>query len=191
MTPWLSPPTGAAARLTDQFAALVPVLETERLRLRAPRIAEFDAYRSIFHSDRWPHGDEGAGTDEDAWLDFNQMLASWMLRGIGLFAVETQLDATLVGFASIDHEWGDPEVEIGWMLTADAEGQGYATEAGAALLELARSQGRKSVVSYMGHDHPRSAAVAQRLGGVRDPKAEADLDHALFVYRHELKEQVQ
>ena len=191
MTPWLTPPTGAAARLTDQFAELVPVLDTERLRLRAPRIAEFDAYRLINQSDRWPHGDEEQGTDEDAWLDFNQMLASWMLRGIGLFAVEAKQDGRLLGFASIDHEWGDPEVEIGWMLTADAEGQGYATEAGAALLDFARSQGRASVVSYMGHDHPRSGAVSQRLGGVRDPQAEADLEDALFVYRHELKEQVQ
>lgn len=191
MTPWLSPPTGAAARLTDQFAALVPVLDTERLRLRAPRISEFEAYRAISQSDRWPHGDDAPGTDEDAWLDFNQMLASWMLRGIGLFAVEAKPDGTLIGFATIDHEWGDPEVEIGWMLTAETEGKGYATEAGAALLAFARSQGRGSVVSYVGQDHPRSAAVSRRLGGVRDLKAEADLDNALFVYRHALKEQVQ
>ena len=188
MTPWLTPPTDAAAQLTDQFAALIPVLETERLRLRAPRIAEFDAYRVISQSDRWPHGDDDKGTDEDVWLDFNQMLASWMLRGIGLFAVEAKQDNRLIGFATIDHEWGDPEVEIGWMLTATAEGHGYATEAGRAVLDFAASQGRTSVVSYVAPGNARSAAVSDRLGGVRDQMAEADLDDVL-VFRHVLKEQ--
>ncbi|MDX8347119.1 GNAT family N-acetyltransferase [Cognatiyoonia sp. IB215446] len=186
MRPWLTPPTGEAAALTARFAAIVPVLETARLRLRAPTIADFAAYEEIYHSDRWP-GDGEAGSDEDAWLDYNQMLASWMLRGIGLFAVETN-DGTLIGFASIDHEWGDPEVEIGWMLTAAAEGQGFATEAGAALMRFATSQGRTSVVSYMGKNHPRSAAVSERLGGVRDPKAEAALNNDTYVYRHYLED---
>lgn len=191
MRPWLTPPVGEAAQLAARFASLVPVLETARLRLRAPQIAEFEAYRLIYHSDRWPHDKTSPETDEDAWLDFNQMLASWMLRGTGVFAVETKHDGQLIGFATMDQEWGDPETEIGWMLSAEAEGKGYATEAGGALLAFAKSQGRTSVVSYMGTNHPRSAAVAVRLGGARDRQAEADLEHAVFVYRHELKEQVQ
>ena len=186
MRPWLTPPTGDAAALAAQFAAIVPVLETERLRLRAPVISDFAAYEKIYHSDRWPH-DGDQGSDEDAWLDFNQMLASWILRGIGLFTAETKNDGTLIGFASIDHEWGDPEVEIGWMLTADAEGQGFATEAGAALMRFAAKQGRASVVSYMGKNHPRSAAVSKRLGAVRDKQAEAALNNQIYVYRHNLE----
>ncbi|WP_341366908.1 GNAT family N-acetyltransferase [Yoonia sp. BS5-3] len=186
MKPWLTPPTGFAAALTAQLQATVPVLETERLRLRAPRIDEFDAYCTIFHSERWPH--EG-GSDLDAWLDYNQMIASWLLRGIGLFSIEAKADGTHLGFAAIDHEWGDPEVEIGWMLNDHAEGQGVATEAGQALLDFARSQGRSSVVSYVDAGHPRSAAVSTRLGGQRDAAAEAALSDTAFVFRHELKEQ--
>jgi len=188
MTPWLASPTGAALALTERFAAVVPEMETVRLRLRAPKIGDFPAYLDIFHSDRWPNDDDGPGTDEDAWLDFNQMLASWLLRGVGLFSLETRDNGALVGFASIDHEWGDAEVEIGWMLTAAAEGKGYATEAGAALMQFAASQGRTSVVSYMGKTHPRSAAVAKRLGGTRDMDAEAAVRDEIYVYRHDLKD---
>jgi len=184
MNAWLTPPGGADAALAAQFQALVPVLDTDRLRLRGPRIDEFDAYRAIYRSDRWPN--EG-GRDLDIWLDYNQMIASWMLRGIGLFAVEARTDGALLGFAVIDHEWGDPEVEIGWMLCAGAEGRGIATEAGQAILAFARAQGRETVVSYVDAGHDRSAAVAARLGGVRDPAAEAALGHAAQVYRHNLE----
>ncbi len=191
MTPWLTPPRGPAATLTAQFAALVPELETTRLRLRAPRIQDFAAYRDISRSDRWPHSDGRIPTDEEAWLDFNQMLASWLLRGIGLFSVETRRDGALIGFACLDHEWGDPDVEIGWMLCAGAERQGYATEAARAVLHFTATQARASVVSYMGLDHPRSHAVAERLGGTRDAVAEAALGQSVFIYRHDLKDTLQ
>lgn len=188
MTPWLSPATGTAASLAAQFQALVPVLDTERLRLRAPLIGDFPTYQAITQSARWPHGDGQTPSGEEAWLDYNQMVASWMLRGIGLFAVDRLADGQLIGFATIDHEWGDPEVEIGWMLGAEAEGHGYATEAGRAILDFTAGQGRTSVVSYVAPGNPRSAAVSERLGGARDKMAEAELDGVL-VFRHVLKEQ--
>ena len=181
MRPWERPPTGVAADLTDRLAGLLPRIETERLVLRAPRIEDGPAYCEIYLSERWPH--DTAPSAEDAWLDFNFLVASWMLRGFGIFAVEDKASGELVGFVALDHEFGDPEPEIGWMLVSGFEGRGMAAEAGRALLTYARSIGIDPV-AYVGTGNARSLSVAERLGGRRDAKSETKIgDAGLAVFR--------
>ena len=83
-------------------------------------------------------------------------------------------------------EFGDPEPEIGWVLTLEAEGNGYASEAAAAILPHAMALfGAGGVVSYIDADNHRSARVAEKLGARRDPAAEAALqEDDLHIYRH-------
>lgn len=181
MQPWEVPSTGPAAALVARIAEHLPRLETERLVLRAPRIEDGPVYCAIFLSDRWPHDD--VPTEEDAWLDFNFLVASWLLRGFGIFAVEDKATGALLGFVALDHEFGDPEREIGWMLCPEAEGRGIATEAGRALLTHAAALGIRPV-AYAGIDNPRSMGVAERIGGQRDAALEAEIgDEGLAVYR--------
>ncbi|MFM7443259.1 MAG: GNAT family N-acetyltransferase, partial [Tabrizicola sp.] len=119
--PWEAPPTGAAAARVDRFAALVPVIATERLRLRAPRIGDFPIYaRFLIDSDL----DAAPETQrEEAWLDFCQIIASWPLRGFGSWTADNRIGQA-VGAVVVNHEFGDPEVELGWTVAKDAEGQG-------------------------------------------------------------------
>lgn len=49
LRPWEAPPTGPAAAVADRFAALVPVIETERFRLRALRTADHDGCQVWVH----------------------------------------------------------------------------------------------------------------------------------------------
>ena len=44
MTPWLTLPAGAQAAQAQAVGAAIPRIETARLVLRAPRIADFDVY---------------------------------------------------------------------------------------------------------------------------------------------------
>ena len=181
--PWETPPTGALAVEVARIAGGLPRIETERLTLRAPRIDDFDAYAGVYLSDRWQH-DEPQDR-KDAWLDFCQMVACWLLRGTGVLSIERRQDGAHLGFVILNHEYGDPELELGWVLAAEAEGHGYASEAAGALRAHAADKlGLSGLVSYIDRDNARSVRVAERLGARRDIEAEAEIGHGCLVYRH-------
>lgn len=186
--PWERPATGPAAARVAGIAGHIPVLRTDRLRLRAPRIEDYPVFSGFVRADR------GAGLstgrrDHASWLDFCEMVAGWTLRGIGPWSIEARNGET-VGVLVINHEYGDPELEIGWLVTPEAEGNGYATEAARVALAWAfGEQGVRSLVSYVDEDNIRSIRVAERLGAMRDPAAEAAL--GCRVYRHNRREAVQ
>ena len=157
MTPWLVPPAGPAEARRAAIAAQVPVRLTERLRLDVPRIEDFAVYRRIV-ADYDP-----SMSGEDTWLDFNQMTAGWLLRGYGLHAIRDRATGETLGLAPMGHEWGDPEPELGWFLTPEARGKGYAAEAGRAILDAYAELGIDPV-AYVGVDNAPSGAVAARIG---------------------------
>jgi RimJ/RimL family protein N-acetyltransferase len=59
---------------------------------------------------------------------------------------------------------GDDVVEAGYWLRADATGHGYATEATAALVDLAFARGARRIAICHDPDNPASAGVPRRLG---------------------------
>jgi RimJ/RimL family protein N-acetyltransferase len=180
--PWLTPPRGPAAERAAGIVEAIPVLETDRLILRAPRLDDWPVLEAIWTSDRARHIG-GPMSPEEAWLDFNQLVASWLLRGFGAFVLEERDTGRALGIATLDHEWGDPEPELGWLLVEEAEGRGLAREAGRALIRHARELiGDGSFVAYMGRDHARSVRVAEALGGVADA-APHPLDPDVLVFR--------
>lgn len=61
---------------------------------------------------------------------------------------------------------GDRKHELGYWLTPDAQGCGYATEAGRAVLSIARTIGIDRVTAGHFVDNPASGAVLARLGFV-------------------------
>lgn len=182
--PWERPATGAAAALAASLAERVPELATARLRLRAPRIADFQAYAGILMSDR-AAGLGGPFGRRGAWDDFCQAVAGWMLRGMGVWTIEARAGGEVLGFGYLWQEYGDPEPEIGWILTEAAEGKGHAREAAEAIRAHGFGPlGMETVVSYVDPGNARSAALAERLGAVRDPRAEAVLGASVRIYRH-------
>lgn len=180
--PWLTPPTGVAAERADGIAETIPVLETARLRLRTPRLDDWPVLEPIWTT---PRGRfiGGPMEPEAAWLDFNQIVASWLLRGYGAFTIEHRETGRVLGIATMDHEWGDPEPELGWLLIEEAEGRGFGTEAARELLAHARELlGAGSFVAYMARDHRRSIRIANALGGRPDAEPHP-LDADVLVYR--------
>ena len=171
--------------LAEAMAALVPVIETARLHLRAPRLADYPAYEAVFTSDRATHIG-GPYTPEAAFGDFAQAVAGWMLQGTGAWTITARGDEVALGWLYLWREHGDPEPELGWILTEAAEGKGYATEAAHAVLPRALALfGPGGVVSYIAAANAASARIAVKLGARRDPVAEAALDEPdLHVYRH-------
>ncbi|GGH37080.1 Protein N-acetyltransferase, RimJ/RimL family [Cribrihabitans marinus] len=177
-----TPSTGPAAALAAQLADRIPVLETRRLVLRAPRIVDVDAYAEIAASPRGRH--LGCATRAAAWYDFSNMVAGWLLRGHGIWTVTARQDGALLGFVLLGFEPGDREPELGFMMTQAGEGHGYAAEAA----EATRAYGFEhlnlpSLVSYIDPDNTRSIRLAGRLGALREGEI-TEGGETSVVFRH-------
>jgi|688.fasta_scaffold110663_2 RimJ/RimL family protein N-acetyltransferase len=185
---WLAPPNGRAASLAMAIADAVPVIATPRLRLRAPVLGDFPAYAEVFTSERAQYMG-GPFTGEEAFADFCQGIAGWMLRGAGMWTVTLARADVPLGWLYLWKEWGGPEPELGWVLTLAAEGRGYAREAAFAVLPHALAlYGPSGFVSYIDAGNIRSARLAAALGAARDIAAEAQMaaqgEPDLQVWRH-------
>ncbi|MGB5558620.1 MAG: GNAT family N-acetyltransferase [Paracoccaceae bacterium] len=177
-------PQGAAARAAQAICDRIPILETERLILRAPQTRDFPTWAAIHAGDE--SGFIGGPTPADrAFSEFSVYIAGWLLHGHGLWAVERREDGQLLGFVHIGLEWEDYEPELGWMFSPEARGQGYATEAARAARDHALGLlGSGNVVSYVNAANAPSWRLAARLGAARDRATEAANDGDSQVWRH-------
>jgi len=90
----------------------------------------------------------------------------------GIWAIETLADRRLVGtllLKLIPASGGQSvkradDIEIGWHLHPDQWGQGFATEAGAAVLAHAFAAGLSRVIAVTAPENIASQAVCRRLG---------------------------
>jgi RimJ/RimL family protein N-acetyltransferase len=168
-------PSDQAARI----AGLVPELVTERLSLRAPHLADFDAWVEVLCG---PSTEFMGGpfTREEAYMEFASAAGSWLLHGHGCWTVTLTATSEVLGFVLINMEPGDLEPELGYLFVPAAEGQGYASEAARAARHFAKDiLNLSSLVSYVAPDNHRSAALAKRIGASLD--GEVDGSH---VWRH-------
>lgn len=157
------PVAPAAAELARAVSATIPTLTTARLTLRPPQLADFEAYARIVCTDRGRFVG-GPMTAEVAWDDFARMVATWPLRGHGVWSV-IHADS-LIGFVLIGCEPGDRAHELGFLFLAQGEGQGFAYEAARAAQDFARHELQlPELVSYCDPANERATALAQRLGG--------------------------
>lgn len=169
-------------------SASVPVLETARLRLRAPRVADLSAWTLQYTA---PEAEYLGGPFDDpectAWEEFAYYTGAWMLYGHGLWTAERTDDGAVVGFVHLAIEWDDWEPELGWHLIPEARGQGYAQEMASAVqafgLELL-----ETFVSYVDPRNAPSNALAKRVGARRDAAVEARIKsvdgEVVNVWRH-------
>ena len=110
----------------------VPVLETERLRLRGPKLADFETFATFLQSDRAAFVG-GKQPRVQAWRAFGHLTGHWVLRGFSMFIIADKTTDAALGMAGPWFPEGWPEPEIGWSIwDAAAEGKGVAHEAATA-----------------------------------------------------------
>lgn len=168
-----------------------PVLETERLVLHAPQLADWEPLAAFLASDRAQYVG-GPLTRDRAWRGFGHLVGHWVLRGYGMFFITPKGSDTAIGMVGPWYPEGWPEREIGWsMFDADAEGKGYAFEAAmAAKAHVFADLGWKTAVSYIDRENSRSIALALRLGARLDPEAATIEGEKVMVYRHAAPDRV-
>ena len=83
------------------------------------------------------------------------------------FLITRAKDAALVGCIGIDRSDAfDDGTELGYWIAREHWGQGYATEAGRAVLSIARALGYSRVQAMHFLDNPASGRVLEKLGFV-------------------------
>lgn len=100
-----------------------------------------------------------------AWRHMAAYIGHWAIRGFGFFSVEHQSTGEWLGRVGPWYPEGWPAPEIGWTISPDHWGRGYATEAGEACIRYAFDElGWTNVIHVILAENERSIAVAERLG---------------------------
>jgi RimJ/RimL family protein N-acetyltransferase len=161
----------------------IPELATDRLRLRAPRLEDFEPYAAFWASDRSiPEG--GPKPRRAAWREYAADVAAWQLRGFGAWSVEDRGTGAWLGLVGLFQPEEYAEPEIGWTVAPEAEGRGIAFEAARAARDWAFGpRGLVTLVSYVEPSNARSIRLAERLGARLDPDA-AVPDPGDLAFRH-------
>jgi RimJ/RimL family protein N-acetyltransferase len=154
-----------------------PVVETPRLKLRQWRGADVAPYTAML-------GDPGIarfitvdGKPVDdvmtGWRHTVVMAGHWAIHGVGMFAVEEKHSGQFVGRVGpwFPPTW--PDFEIGWGITREAQGRGYATEAARAAIDWAFANFEiAQVIHCIDRENTASQGVARRLGATSQREIE-------------------
>lgn len=153
-------------------------ISTDRLTLRPWRSSDADDFATM-NADADVMADLGGPLTRGASDDkLDRFRATFALHGITRWVV-TDRHGGFLGYCGIvphadDHPLGE-HCDIGWRLSRNAWGHGYATEAAtAALADAFERLGLPLVLAYTAAENARSQAVMNRLGMER----RADLDFA-------------
>lgn len=149
-----------------------PTLETDRLRLRAHRREDFSASAALWADPVVVEYISGVPSNEEAsWARLARYMGMWPLCGFGYWVVEDKsTDAFLgeVGIADFRRTMDPPIAglpEAGWVITPEAHGKGYATEAMRAVLNWTdKFLQPEKLVCILDPDYHASRNVAVKLG---------------------------
>jgi RimJ/RimL family protein N-acetyltransferase len=169
------------------------LIETARLILRPPQDHDREALASI-------NGDRRVGEwlastlsreESDALVD--RVCAHIAEHGGGFWTVERKLDGAIIGMSGLISMHDDlppgPAVEVGWRLSPEAWGQGYASEAASAALDWGFAKLKLAeIIAITARTNLRSQAVMQRIGMTAEPWR--DFDHPRLAQGHPLREHV-
>jgi len=162
----------------------IPTLETDRLILRAPTEADFEAEVEFWQSER-SHFVGGPMTREQGWRSFASLLGHWHMRGYGFWAVEEKATQTYCGRVGLWNPEGWPEPEIGWTLLDHAEGRGIAFEAAMESRKYAyQVLDWDTAISCIDPANTRSAALATKMGATYDYDHQHPRYGLMKVWRH-------
>src|SRR4051794_36601659 len=104
------------------------MIETERLSLRPLTLADLDDVVAM-HADPEVVRFLGRLDRKEATERLTANERDWRVLGYGRLAILDRATGRFIGRAGLKYWPQFEETEVGWALTGDARGQGYATEA--------------------------------------------------------------
>ena len=146
------------------------VLETPRLRARRVESADVEAMLSVYGDlevVRWVgNGEPFDRALCERWVEITH--ADYAKRGYGMFALVERQSGEVIGFGGLVHLYSQTEVELKYALHRSRWGQGFATEAAAALLAYGAAQfGLTEIIAATAPENEPSHRVLLRAGMLR------------------------
>ena len=146
---------------------MMDILRTERLRLRTLDEEDAGFYLELVNDpDFLEHiGDRGVRTLDDARRALRDgPLAMHALRGHSLYMVERLSDGAALGLSGLIKREALADVDIGYAFLPRFRGQGYALEAGRAVVGHARALGIGRLAAITTPTNAASIALLLKLG---------------------------
>ena len=159
------------------------LFRTHRLRARRLTIDDLPTYAALYSDEESvrylgvkPHTNEA---ESRAVLERTLARNESYGERLGIWALERLSDGKTIGTIICNNprasngytpsgevpEVYSDKIQVGWHLITEARGQGFATEAGRAILEYALGElGAEEVYVLTEQPHRKSQAVAERLG---------------------------
>jgi RimJ/RimL family protein N-acetyltransferase len=140
-------------------------LETDRLLLRPPIAADFEAWAAMMQDPDVTRHLGGCQSRPLVWRSMAAMIGAWTLRGFSMFSVIDKASGAWLGRLGPWQPEGWPGPEIGWALTRENWGRGLATEGAKACIDWVYGQcGWTELIHCIAPQNSRSIALAERLG---------------------------
>ena len=142
-----------------------PLLVTERLILRPPLAADFDAFAAMHADADTMRFLGGPAPRSVAWRQFTAFAGAWQISGYSLFSVIERATGAWVGRVGPWGPEGWPAPEIAYGLAPQYAGRGYAYEAAVAAIDFAIDfLGWDQISHTINPENTASIALAQKLG---------------------------
>ncbi len=143
----------------------LPTLETDRLILRVPQIADLDRWADLMADEDAVRFIGGCQPRTMVWRALMCMIGAWHETGVSMFSVVRKDTGQWIGRIGPWRPEGWPGNEVGWSLTRDAWGQGFALEAAEACMQYAVDElGWTQIIHTIDPENHASQRLAQRLG---------------------------
>jgi RimJ/RimL family protein N-acetyltransferase len=172
---------------------VLPELRTERLLLRRWQPADLAPFAAMNADPRVNEFLPGPLSQEQSDEMASRIDANFERDGFGLWAVEVRNVCPFIGFIGLAvprfKAHFTPCVEVGWRLSADHWGRGYATEGARAALDFGFNvAGLKQIVSFTVPANVRSRRVMEKISMTHDPAD--DFNHPWLPEGHVLQSHV-
>ena len=156
-----------------------PTFETPRLRLRGHRADDLPEVSKLWRDPRVTRFVGNPQTAEESWGRLLRYAGHWALLGFGYWAVEEKATGSFIGEVGLANHRRmmlpslDGSPELGWVVSPESAGRGYATEAAMGALAWGQSNWESTrVVCIMHPDHQASMNIALKCGFHRSTDAE-------------------
>jgi len=153
-------------RAASAYRSRMPQIETDRLTIRPPLEEDRARFVEMFTDPAFTVFADGPHDVESANARFDQMLLMADAVPYAKQPVIVRGSGTIVGYTGAGSVVldGMDRLEWGWRLVPEARGQGYATEAASALLDLADRHDDGEMLCLIAPDNHASRCVADKVG---------------------------
>src|SRR5918998_4057023 len=112
-------------------------IETPRLILRVPRLADLDGWAAMMADEEAARFIGGAAPRSVTWRGMMTIIGSWHALGFSMFSVIEKSSGRWVGRLGPWMPDGWPGTEVGWGIHPAFQGRGYAVEGSTAAIDWA------------------------------------------------------